>query len=127
MPSASQVAAGLSPQLTLEAAIIANGGFDALGPRVPEELLYLRLSGNAVAGEEKRIAPGKQGSAEDLARDALEGFTTLAGAYDDPGLAYRPRAVARLTRAEEPFDHLSRFREWSTAEGNGEGNGEGGE
>ena len=45
---------GLSPQLTLEAAILREGGFDdiAAGSSVGE-LVYVRLSGNNPPGEQQ--------------------------------------------------------------------------
>ena len=44
---------------------------------------------------------------------ALAGFQALIAAYDDPAQPYPPRTATKLLRAEEPYDHLSRFREWS--------------
>ena len=42
----------LAPQLPLEGAILAEGGFDGLPALTAEELIYLRLSGGAKGGEE---------------------------------------------------------------------------
>ena len=46
---------GLSPQLTLEAAILREGGFEGIdaGASVGE-LVYVRLSGNNPPGEHER-------------------------------------------------------------------------
>ena len=53
-PTGKQVRMGLSPQLTLEAAILRAGGFKgiAAGASV-SELTYVRLSGNNPPGEER--------------------------------------------------------------------------
>ena len=50
---------GLSPQLTLEAAILREGGFDDIpaGSSVGE-LTYVRLSGNNPPGEQR--TPGTE-------------------------------------------------------------------
>jgi ATP-dependent helicase/nuclease subunit B len=53
-PTGKQVRMGLSPQLTLEAAILREGGFEGIdaGASVGE-LVYVRLSGNNPPGEER--------------------------------------------------------------------------
>ena len=55
-PTGKQVRMGLSPQLTLEAAILREGGFAgiAAGASV-SELAYVRLSGNNPPGEQKPV------------------------------------------------------------------------
>src|ERR1019366_1163039 len=55
-PTGKQVRMGLSPQLTLEAAILREGGFAniAAGASV-SELGYVRLSGNNPPGEQKPL------------------------------------------------------------------------
>ena len=55
-PTAKQVRMGLSPQLTLEAAILREGGFAgiAAGSSV-SELAYVRLSGNNPPGEQHSL------------------------------------------------------------------------
>ena len=54
-PTGKQVRMGLSPQLTLEAAILREGGFEGIdaGTSVGE-LVYVRLSGNNPPGEHGR-------------------------------------------------------------------------
>ena len=120
-PTAKQVASGLAPQLTLEAAIAARGGFAGIATAQASELVYVRLSGGTPAGDVRAVASGSETMT--LASEALEGFTDLVAAYDNAALPYRPRVSAKLARAEEPYDHLSRYREWSTADG-GEGGSE---
>jgi ATP-dependent helicase/nuclease subunit B len=55
-PTGKQVRMGLSPQLTLEAAILREGGFDGIpaGSSVGE-LTYVRLSGNNPPGEQRTL------------------------------------------------------------------------
>ena len=66
-PTGKQVRMGLSPQLTLEAAILREGGFEGIdaGASVGE-LVYVRLSGNNPPGEERslelKIKPGDRRS-----------------------------------------------------------------
>ena len=56
MPTEKQVRIGISPQLTLEAAILRRGGFAgiAAGASVGE-LVYVSLKGGEPAGEEEPI------------------------------------------------------------------------
>ena len=49
-PTNAQVKELLTPQLPLEAAILAEGGFPGLGKQPTEELLYLHISGPAQQG-----------------------------------------------------------------------------
>src|SRR6478672_7852867 len=71
-PTGKQVRMGLSPQLTLEAAILREGGFANIdaGASVGE-LAYVRLSGNNPPGEHKtlelKIKPGDQPQSPDAA------------------------------------------------------------
>src|SRR6202521_5996462 len=55
-PTGKQVRMGLSPQLTLEAAILREGGFkDIPADSSVGELVYVRLSGNNPPGEQKSL------------------------------------------------------------------------
>src|SRR6202043_577224 len=55
-PTGKQVRMGLSPQLTLEAAILREGGFkDIAADSSVSELVYVRLSGNNPPGEQKSL------------------------------------------------------------------------
>ena len=50
-PTPPQIKRFLAPQLLLEGAMLQNGGFNELGKRQAEELLYLRFSGGREPGE----------------------------------------------------------------------------
>ena len=55
-PTGKQVRMGLSPQLTLEAAILREGGFkDIHAGSSVAELVYVRLSGNNPPGEQRSL------------------------------------------------------------------------
>ncbi|ATC26396.1 double-strand break repair protein AddB [Caulobacter vibrioides] len=120
-PSQKQVDTGFSPQLTLTAAILMNGGFPDLGKPVPGDLTYVRVTGRRPAGEEQVRAKG-DGESEDAARKALEGLSSLIARYDDPDEPYRSRVAPQFVK-EHPGDyaHLARVFEWSTSGDDGEG------
>ncbi|MGD2133809.1 MAG: double-strand break repair protein AddB, partial [Maricaulaceae bacterium] len=59
-PSRKQVAAGLEPQLGVEAVIQKHVGFGSLKPSAPTQLLYLRVRGGRVAGAELDLNGGRE-------------------------------------------------------------------
>ncbi|QIG48682.1 double-strand break repair protein AddB [Nordella sp. HKS 07] len=113
IPTGSQVKTGLAPQLTLEAALLAAGSFKGVEPAETEALLYIKLSGGAPPGLLQPIADLE---IMEKAQEHLEKFKALIRAYDDVTKGYLPRAAMEKEQDTSPFDHLSRWREWSLAE-----------
>ncbi|MGK2257480.1 MAG: ATP-dependent helicase/nuclease subunit B, partial [Brevundimonas sp.] len=112
-PSAKQVKSGFAPQLTLTAAILADGGFEgAKGPVTPDELTYVRVVGRKTAGEVITRASGAE--AADLAQAALEGLKRRVARFDDPNTPYVSWAAPQFMGAQGGnYDHLARVWEWS--------------
>jgi ATP-dependent helicase/nuclease subunit B len=118
-PTGKQVRMGLSPQLTLEAAILREGGFDgiAAGASV-SELLYVRLSGNNPPGKSillelkvnKSDAPQFPDDAADEARRKLE---ALIRAFDNEDQAYTSLNLSMWSNRYGAYDDLARIKEWS--------------
>jgi ATP-dependent helicase/nuclease subunit B len=125
-PTGKQVRMGLSPQLTLEAAILREGGFEgiAAGASV-SELLYVRLSGNNPPGKSillelkvnKGDAPQFPDDAADEARRKLE---ALIRAFENEDQAYTSLNLSMWTNRYGAYDDLARIKEWSAAGGVGE-------
>ncbi len=109
-PTSEQVKAGLAPQLTLQAAILAAGGFQGLGKRETRDIAYIKLSGGDPAGEIKALDAGP---VMELAAAHLAGLKRLLSSYADPRQPYYPRAAMEKEEDEGDYDHLSRFREWT--------------
>jgi ATP-dependent helicase/nuclease subunit B len=109
VPSTPQVESGLSPQLTLQAAILARGGFRDIGARETREISYVKLSGGDPAGEVKPLDV----SVMELAQKHLGELEKLLTAYASPAQPYYPRAMMEKEEDEGDYDHLSRFREWA--------------
>jgi ATP-dependent helicase/nuclease subunit B len=112
-PSDKQVLTGLSPQLTLEAAILRRGGFEntPAGASVAE-LIYVRLRGGAVAGEQRSVNI-KDGTSDEQADLALAKLTEVLAKFADPANPYYSLLHPMWTTHYGTYDHLARVQEWS--------------
>jgi ATP-dependent helicase/nuclease subunit B len=124
-PTGKQVRMGLSPQLTLEAAILREGGFDGIpaGASV-SDLVYVRLSGNNPPGEEKplelKIKPSDTPQPPDLAADyARQQLEILIGKFEDENEPYTSLNLSMWSNRYGSYDDLARIKEWSAAGGLG--------
>ena len=124
-PTGKQVRMGLSPQLTLEAAILKEGGFAgiAAGSSVGQ-LAYIRLSGNNPPGEERVLelkinksdTPQPPDDAAAAARRELE---ILIRTFEDEDQAYTSLNLSMWANRYGSYDDLARIKEWSAAGGLG--------
>src|SRR5215472_9981642 len=115
VPSEKQVRIGVSPQLTLEAAILRRGGF----PDIPfgasiAELVYVALKGGDPAGEGAAI-DFRDGDADFHAERALEKLQSVAQRFEDEEQAYLPLVLSMWKSRYGTYDHLARVKEWSVA------------
>jgi ATP-dependent helicase/nuclease subunit B len=124
VPSDTQVTIGLAPQLTLEAAILRQGGFkDIAGGGSVDELTYVALKGGEPAGLERTVK-FKEGDADSHADTALAKLAALVARFDDPEQPYRSLALSMWSSRYGDYDHLARVKEWSATGGEGDGGGE---
>ena len=124
-PTGKQVRMGLSPQLTLEAAILREGGFANIpaGSSV-SEIGYVRLSGNNPPGEQKPLelkinksdVPQPPDAAADEARRKLE---ALIRSFENEAQAYTSLNLSMWSNRYGSYDDLARIKEWSAAGGLG--------
>jgi ATP-dependent helicase/nuclease subunit B len=124
-PTGKQVRMGLSPQLTLEAAILREGGFDGIlaGASVGE-LVYVRLSGNNPPGEQKslelKINKGDTPQPPDqAATEARQKLEALIRAFENEDQAYTSLNLSMWSNRYGSYDDLARIKEWSAAGGLG--------
>jgi ATP-dependent helicase/nuclease subunit B len=123
-PTGKQVRMGLSPQLTLEAAILREGGFEGIdaGASVGE-LAYVRISGNNPPGEHKalELKLGKEmpEPPDEAADYALEQLAALIRKFDNATEPYRSLNLPMWTNRYGAYDDLARIKEWSAAGGLG--------
>ncbi len=107
-PTDSQVRA-FAPQLPLEGAILERGGFDRIGPIAPAQLVYIRFSGDEVAGDTHVV----KGDAQALVAETWSKLTDWIARFDRMETAYIPRRAPFRVASVGDYDHLARVREWS--------------
>lgn len=118
-PTAKAVAGGLEPQLPLEAAMAACGGFGPDLTGETSELAFWHLTGRRVPGA-IRDAIG----ANDLSvvvQTTREGVERLIAHFDDPAARYPAVPRPSAPPAFDDYAHLSRQKEWLTADDAGGG------
>jgi len=113
LPSTQDIALGFAPQLPLEAAIAAAGGFPELPACEAARLEFWRLTGGEPAGE--RIAAGHD--AARLGREARSGLKRLIARFDDPATPYLSQPDPERAPPFSDYVHLARIQEWSVAGG----------
>jgi ATP-dependent helicase/nuclease subunit B len=113
VPSEKQVRIGVSPQLTLEAAILRGGGFQNIPARASvAELVYVSLKGGDPAGEGVPI-DFKDGDANVHADRALAKLKVVAERFEDEQQPYLPLVLSMWKSRYGTYDHLARVKEWS--------------
>ena len=124
-PTGKQVRMGLSPQLTLEAAILREGGFEGIpADSSVSDFGYVRLSGNNPPGEQKplelKITRGEQAQLPDDAADyARQQLETLIRKFEDEAQGYTSLNLSMWSNRYGSYDDLARIKEWSAAGGLG--------
>jgi ATP-dependent helicase/nuclease subunit B len=115
VPSRKDVGDGLAPQLPLEAAIAAEGGF---GPDLrgeTAELIYWHLTGGYQPGDATRLFAKSDKDRQAAIDDALRGLETLIDQYDQPDRCYLAQPHPALTPRFSDHAQLARVAEWSLA------------
>jgi ATP-dependent helicase/nuclease subunit B len=119
LPTSKQVQIGVSPQLTLEAAMLRNGAFPGISGGSVAELVYVRLNGGNPAGEES-IVKLKDRTPDDAADAALAELKALVIRFEDETTPYRPLVLSMWSNRYGAYDDLARVKEWSLSGGEGE-------
>jgi len=117
LPKPRDIELGFAPQLPLEAAIAAAGGFEGIKAAPVAELAHWRLTGGDAAGE---IATLERDPVE-LAAAALAGVAELVRRFDEAATPYLPQPSPAHAPRYSDYAHLARVKAWSVgAEENGE-------
>ncbi|MCJ2108712.1 double-strand break repair protein AddB [Methylobacterium sp. E-041] len=121
-PSAREIFAGFSPQLTLEAAMLMHGAFDGFpATNATPDLLYVHASGGRKPFVPLAVKPPK-GDPRTVAEIVEEHATRLRGLvarFMTGQAAYTSRPYAKYAKSYGDYDHLARVGEWSLG-GDGE-------
>jgi ATP-dependent helicase/nuclease subunit B len=123
VPTPPQVRSGLAPQMTLEGAILREGGFGDLPPGEIAEFIYVSLRGGDPPGEPKPIQ-WKDTTPDAQAAIALQRLTKVVQKFEEETQGYPSKERPMFMRRRPgDYDHLARVREWSLF-GMEEGEGE---
>jgi len=118
-PTEPQVRSGLAPQLTLEAAILRNGGFPGIAAGSVSEISYVRLKGGDPPGEQKTIK-FTEGTPDSCADVALQKLSGIAQRFLVDGEPYRSLVHPMWKKHYGDYDHLARVKEWAASGGESE-------
>ncbi len=121
-PSPQQVAAHLEPQLTIEALMLARGGFGDLGSTAIGDLAYIELKGSREPVKLRSMLDNKEGKdAAALTDEVDEKLRGLLERYSHAEAGYLSRArVFQEKTFGGAYDHLARAREWALSVEGGE-------
>lgn len=114
VPSGKKVASLAAPQLPLEAAILAAGGFPDVAPGPVRELAYWKLIGGNPAG---LIQVNNTEDPNDLAAAVRQKLAALITAYADVEQGYPCMPRAAFQPLFDDYAHLSRRQEWGLSGG----------
>ncbi len=111
LPAPGEVRSGYAPQLALEAAIAAAGGFPGAPAAPVAGLLHWRLTGRDPPGEERSEGDDAAAVAAlaDMARSELE---RLIARFDDPVTPYLAWPQPDKKPRYSDYTHLARVKEW---------------
>jgi len=107
-PTDPQIKSFLTPQLLLEAAILAAGGFPGVGQPETKELLYIQVSGGRRAGKVQPVDTSLIGG-------ALAKLLAHVALFEQEATPYLSRPHPQFAHEEGDYDHLARVREWSVS------------
>jgi ATP-dependent helicase/nuclease subunit B len=123
-PSAREIGVGFAPQLTLEAAILMQGGFKEIGPVTETpELVYVRASGGREALTETIVKPDRNDARAmpEIIADHVARLRGLVARFIKGELGYMSRPYPQFAKSYNDYDHLARVREWSVSGGGSDG------
>ena len=111
-PGLQEVLVGFAPQLTLEAAMLREGGFGT-PHQGAVRATYLKLGGKD-GGSEREVKFDTE-PFEQVVDRHFAGLHRLLSSFRAPQVGYPSRPFPKYARTYGDFDHLARVREWSLA------------
>jgi ATP-dependent helicase/nuclease subunit B len=114
-PTQKAVEDGLAPQLLLEAAMAAEGGFGPDLRGTTAALIYWHLSGGLDPGKATPLFKKNPADLAHAVLDAKDRLCDLIDAFDKPSRAYLSRPHPGLAPRFSDYEQLARVAEWSAA------------
>ncbi len=114
-PTQKAVEDGLAPQLLLEAAMAAEGGFGPDLRGTTAGLIYWHLSGGLDPGKATPLFKKNPADLAHAVLDAKDRLCDLIDAFDKPSRAYLSRPHPGLAPRFSDYEQLARVAEWSAA------------
>lgn len=111
-PSKAKIEGHLAVQMTLQAAMAEQGGFDGVPAAAIDRLAYLSLTGGTPPGRYQNAL-----SQPDLPHQALAMVADLVAVYRQQSQPYFSHIRAPAYPGHTAFDHLARVKEWQQDEG----------
>lgn len=109
-PKKKDIAAGLAPQLVLEAMVAEEGGFPGMeGKRTVDAVHYWKLAGTSESAEVYTYSKELQ----QWIVDAREGLARLFKTFDSAETPYHSCPDRDQAMAYNDYEHLARAKEWS--------------
>jgi ATP-dependent helicase/nuclease subunit B len=115
-PGNSEVQVGFAPQLTLEAAMLARGGFAEIGALEPATAFYLKLGG-ADGGRPIELKFRDDESFPAVVARHFAGLKRLLEQFRDEQTPYLSQPFPKFLGRGSDYDHLARVKEWSATGG----------
>lgn len=109
-PTEKQVASGLSPQLTLEAAMISNGAFDGLPKASARGVAYVSARGD---GAEPMWRAQKGDGLSSVVEEHKAQLFNLLNQLRRADRGFPSRPFVQFASRFGDYDHLARVKEWS--------------
>ena len=112
LPSAREISAGFSPQLSLEGAILLQQGFSEL-PHVEPlgEIAFVKFGGGDIFTT--RSIASKNTVLSVLVEDQFAELIDLLNQFREPETVYASRPFPQFLARYSDYDHLARVLEWS--------------
>jgi ATP-dependent helicase/nuclease subunit B len=112
-PTQKSVEDGLAPQLLLEAAMAAEGGFGPDLRGATTGLIYWHLSGGLDPGKATPLFKKNPADLANAVLDAKDRLCDLIDVFDQPTRAYLSRPHPGLAPRFSDYEQLARVAEWS--------------
>jgi ATP-dependent helicase/nuclease subunit B len=100
---------GDKPQLAIEALMLQNAGFEAIGALKPASLQYWICNGSGEGA--KTVIVNER--LDEILNETEKGLRTLIESFEKEETPYASLPIAGIAPAYNDYEHLARVREWS--------------